>query len=195
MNQRPSYLVLKATAAQLPLREESVSLVIATPPYLTAKRARKEEFGADTAVEYEELMDRFLEEAARVVTLGGHIAVHTDYPPSPEPKHQPQVVFQVWQKKTRSAAAEWVGSEPLRVRHIHVRDFSWLALPIWVYRVLIEKYSRPGDAIAHVFSGSGNGGLAALSLGRRPVLIDLYYQRQTLRRLEKKARALAPSEP
>lgn len=195
MNQRPSYLVLKANAAELPLLQDSVSLVIATPPYLTAQRIRKQEFGADTAAEYEALMDRFLEEAARVLTLGGHIAVHTDYPPSPKPGNQPQVVFQVWQKKTRGAPAEWVASEPLRVRHIHVRDFSWLALPVWVYRVLIEKYSRPGDAIAHVFSGSGNGGLAALSLGRRPVLIDLYYQRQTLRRLEKKARSLAPSAP
>jgi hypothetical protein len=34
------YLLLKANAEQLPLRDSSVSLVLATPPYLGEKRIR-----------------------------------------------------------------------------------------------------------------------------------------------------------
>ncbi|MFC1806710.1 DNA methyltransferase, partial [Planctomycetota bacterium] len=37
----------------------------------------------------------------------------------------------------------------------------------------IERYSHPGDVVLDPFCGSGMTGVAALSAGRRPVLIDL----------------------
>jgi DNA modification methylase len=182
------YLVIKASAGQLPLADNSAGLVIATPPYLGARALRRHEYGARHASEYEQLMAGFFSEATRVVRPGGHILLHTNYPSVFRPRKRKSVVFTVQCKRRR-------GKQPLRAlksvsfrtRHVYFKEFSWPALPVWVYRSIIEKYSRQNDLVVHVFSGSGNGGVAALKLGRRLALVDLHYHRRISRRLRRES--------
>ena len=183
-----SFLLLKASADQLPLAHNSASLVIATPPYLGARALRRHEYGARQASEYDQLMAKMFSEATRVVKPGGHILLHTNYPAVFRPQRKRSVIFTVHRKsgggRQRLRALEPVA---FSTRHVYLKGFSWPALPVWVYRSLVQKYSRPGDLTVHVFSGSGNGGVAAMELGRKVALVDLHYHRQVQRRLGRKS--------
>jgi hypothetical protein len=139
------------------------------------------------------LISRCLQEATRIVEPGGSILLHTNQPPVARTNGVPLVVFQVFRKVPAGSAwtYERLESETFRSRPAEVKDFIWQAWPIRLYRSLIEKYSRPGDTIAHVFSGSGNGAIAALELSRKPILVDLHYHRRIERRLRKKVEFLA----
>jgi DNA modification methylase len=55
-----------------------------------------------------------------------------------------------------------------------------------VYRALLEQYSKPEQIVTHVFSGSGNGGIAAVLLNRKAILIVLHYHREVVKRLRRK---------
>lgn len=179
----PPYLLLKATAAYIPLLDNSVSLVIATPPYLGERRVRKEEFCTHDPKEYQRWMTQFLTEATRIVKPYGHILL---YASRPEPRRSK--AFDVLQKRVRRGrwACVRVGSKSFTAHHANVKNFTWEALPIRLYRALIHQYSEPGETIAHVFSGSGNSGIAAMQMARKPILIDLHYHRQIQRRLNKR---------
>jgi DNA modification methylase len=184
-----SFLLLKASADRLPLAQNSASLVIATPPYLGARALRRHEYGARHASEYDQLMAKMFSEAARVLKPGGYILLHTNYPAVFRPRRERAVIFTVHRKgggvRQRLRAREPVA---FPTRHVYLKGFSWPALPVWVYRSLVEEYSRRGDLIVHVFSGSGNGGVAALQLGRKAALVDLHYHRWVQRRLRRSVR-------
>jgi DNA modification methylase len=95
-------------------------------------------------------------------------------------------VFVVFRKQAHQARE--IGRETFIARYTWVGNLPWAALPLWLYREIVRRHSRPGDIVVHLFSGSGNGGLAALGLFRRPVLIDLHYHREVKRRLKKSLR-------
>ena len=186
--ERP-YLILKANATKIPLRDDSVGLVIATPPDLGVKHRRSEEYCTSDPEEYRTLMTEFLKEATRIVKRRGHILVVSDTSRTKKSRGARRIIFQVLQK--RSGRGHWipkrVKSEAFLTHYLDVRNFPWWALSVRLYRDLIWRYSEPGEIVAHVFSGSGNGGIAALKLERKSILIDLHYHRQAKVRLAKLA--------
>jgi len=185
------YLLLKASADQIPLADNSAGLVIATPPYFGARALRRHEYGARHAADYEQRMARFFSEATRVVRPGGFVLLHTNYPAVFRSAIGRSITFTVERKRRRGREClQALKPIRFRTRHVYLRGFSWPALPVWVYRSLIEEHSRPDDLVVHVFSGSGNGGVAALELGRRFALVDLHYHRRVRRRLRKEAASL-----
>lgn len=181
MKSKP-YLLLKATALQVPLLDKSVGLVIGTPPGLGEKRARKQQFCTNDLREYELMMAQFQAEAARIVKPSGYILLYPGHLQKGMTK-----VFEVFQKQMRRGRPALVHktSAKFTTRYGNVKDFYWDAIPVWVYAALIRRYSEAGETIAHVFSGSGNSAIAALELSRKSVLIDLHYHRQVQRRLRK----------
>jgi DNA modification methylase len=177
------YLLLKATAGQIPLRTNSADLVIATPPYVGERRTHPGEYCTRDGAEFEGFMARFLDEAIRIARPHGFVLLHARRPERRMPDGKKPIVFSVLQKRAGKPAT--LGSRTFKTRYSRVGNFSWVALPIWLYRGLLHRYSRPGDLVVHLFSGSGNGGMAALEMSRNPVLIDLHYHRQVNRRLKK----------
>jgi hypothetical protein len=188
------YLLAKADASQIPLKDNSVSLVIATPPNLGVKRRRKRDYCTSDQEEYALLMTKFLKEAIRILKPRRHILLISSLPGRRKSKGARRVVFHVLQK--RVSRYRWthvrIKSETFLTHYVEVRNFPWWALSVWLYRNLIRRYSEPGEIVAHIFSGSGNGGIAALELARKPVLIDLHYQRQTRWRLDDRIRGIRP---
>jgi DNA modification methylase len=174
------YLLVRADATRIPLRENSADLIIATPPHFGERRFSKSELCSSRPQEYKQMFERFLAEAVRVLKPYRYILLYTSSSKERNPK-----IFQVMQKRSRNR--RWrpvlVKRESFRAHYAAVRNFYWEALPIRLYHDLIHRYSQPGDKVLHVFAGSGNGGIAALELGRWPVLIDLYYQKQARKRL------------
>jgi hypothetical protein len=184
------YLVLQADAGHIPLRDNCVSLVIATPPYIGTRPSRPGDYcTADPAI-HQRWMARFLAEATRIVKPQRHIALISNRPPRGRRRGARLIVFQVLRKRRRRArwGPERVRSVRFRTRYMDAKGFPYWALPRKLYRELLERYSRPGETIAHVFAGSGNGGIAALAAGRRPILIDLHYLKQIRRRLDRQVR-------
>ena len=187
------FFLLKARAEQIPLRDNSVSLVIATPPYLGAKRARQKDCSTYDPEQYRALLARFLRKASRTVKPGGHILLHTNEPPVLRIGTVIRIVFKVFEKRARGGqgAHRSVASETFKTRYRRLKGFWWLAFPIRVYLRLIRRYSRPGETVVHVFSGSGQGAIAALRCSRKPVLLDVHYHRQTRRRINRRIKGSA----
>jgi DNA modification methylase len=169
-----AFLLLKADALHIPLAANSVDLVIATPPFAGEKRFHRREFCSTSLDKYAAMTQKFMCEALRIVRPSGYILFHTSTSLRPMPK-----IFDVFQKRKMHGGwiAGQVDTERHFVRNVSVRNFCWKALPVPFYRDLIERYSHPGDAVLHVFSGCGNGGLAAIASGRKAILLDLYYHR------------------
>ena len=192
MNESP-YLLLKASATHVPLAADSVNLIIATPPYLGERRTRKHQFCARSQDERDAHLACFLEEAARLLRPGGNVLLHWTKPKMRSPRSKVQIVFDALKKRVENGTGrlDSVAPQSFSVHYEDLDGFSWFALPSHVYRALIKHYSRRGDTVVHVFAGSGNGGIAALELSRRPVLIDLHYHRFILRRLERHRRSRA----
>ena len=111
-------------------------------------------------------------ECLRVLEPHGHLVLYLR-----EGGSRIRKVFDIFQKRRR--AGRWrlvmLRSQVFRVPYIEVPGFWWWALPVAFYRKLIARYSRPGTVVMHVFSGSGNGGIAAAQLGRTAVLVDRHY--------------------
>jgi hypothetical protein len=185
------YLLLKASASQLPLSSDSVSLVIATPPFLGVRCRPKADYCTSDPYEYRSLMSIFLAEATRIVKPRRHILLISGRERTGKSKGARRVVFHVIQKL--GSRGHWthrrVKSATFLTHYMKVKNFPWWALSIRLYRNLIRCYSEPGEIVAHVFSGSGNGGIAALESARTPILIDSHYQRQVRRRLEKRVQS------
>jgi hypothetical protein len=183
------YLLLKADASQIPLANNSVSLVIATPPDLGVKHRPKGDYCTSDPTEYRLLIGRFLKEATRIVKPGRKILLISDRFQIGKSKGARRVVFNVLQKRISGGhwSVEHLKSVTFLTHYTKVRNFPWWALATRLYRNLICRYSDIGEIVAHVFSGSGNGGIAALELARKPVLIDLHYHRQVKERLGKEA--------
>jgi hypothetical protein len=122
------------------------------------------------------------------VRSNGDVLVHTRRSRTRTLTNASLVIFDILQKRIQGHRwiHEQLRPESFATCYADVKNFSWQALPIWLYRQLIQRYSSVGDVVAHIFSGSGNGGIAALQLGRKPVLIDLHYQAQIQTRFEKK---------
>jgi hypothetical protein len=190
----PLYLLLKANAGQMPLASDSVSLVIATPPCIGAKRHRKGEYSTSNPDEYRVLINHFLTEAVRTVKPQRYILLMSSRPMTGKTKGARLIVFQVLQK--RASHGHWtyarIKSEKFLTHYVDVKNFPWWGLPLRLYRALIEGYSHRGETVAHVFCGSGNSAIAALRLARKPVLIDLHYQREIKRRLDKRIQTMPP---
>jgi hypothetical protein len=182
----PPFLLLKATAAQIPLRTGSVDLVIATPPYVGERRTRRGQYCTSDEKEFERFVAQWLAEATRIIKPGGHVLLHTRRPRRRIPERKKPIAFTVFRK--RGHEVKEVGRETFTARYTWVGQLPWAALPVWLYREIVRRHSRPGDIVVHLFSGSGNGGLAALELLRRPLLIDLHYHRAVRRRLKKSLR-------
>jgi DNA modification methylase len=190
------YLLLRGSGEQIPLLEESVGLVIATPPYLGASRVSQKECCTRNAEQYDAFLFRILEEAARIIKPEGHILLHTNLPPVKRVKGVPHIEFKVFRRQVRGGnhGLKWVRSEGFATQYVRVTGINWTALPIWLYRSLIRRYSKPGEIIAHIFSGSGNSAIAAMELLRVPILLDLHYHRQVQRRLNKRLRRRRPKQ-
>ena len=185
---RPTpYLVLKANAGKLPLKDGSVDLVLATPPFIGARILRKGDYCTSDSSEYRLMIETFLAEAVRILKPHGHILVTSSRPPSQRRKGVRKATFKVLRKEPRrgSWVAITVKREIFWTHYVLVENTCWWAFPLTIYRSLLQRYSLPGNVIAHVFSGSGNGGIAALQMGRCPVLIDLHYHRHVIRRLNR----------
>lgn len=137
-------------------------------------------------------MARFLTESTRIVRPRGHILLILRRSRIRRSRGRRLVVFDVLQKQ--ALRGYWIRKhikwETFRTHYVDVKFSSWWALPVRLYRSLIDRYSRPGEIVAHVFSGSGNSGIAALELARKPILIDLYYHKQVKRRLDKKIESM-----
>ena len=194
MPQAPSYFLLKARAEQLPLRDRSVRLVIATPPYFGALGVAQRDCPTRDAGEYENFLGRVLDEAARVVVPGGCVVLHTTRSPVRKRRGVARIVFEVLRRPARGVRhgeLRRVARATFSARYVRLAGIDWAALPVWVYQRLVRRYSRRGDFVAHVFSGSGNGALAALALKRTPVLVDLHYHRLVGRRLREAVAAAA----
>jgi hypothetical protein len=97
------------------------------------------------------------------------------------------IVFHVLKKSARGSlqTVTWVRAEKFCVRFVRVKGIGWYTFPLWLYRALIARYSRPGAILVHTFSGTGNSAIAALGLSRSPILIDLHHHLQVQRRLNK----------
>jgi DNA modification methylase len=185
------YLLLKADASQIPLANNSVSLVIATPPDLGVKHRPKGDYCTSDPTEYRLLIGKFLKEATRIVTPGRKVLLISDRSRIGKSKGARRVVVSVLQKRVSGGhwTLEQLKSVTFLTHYIDIGSFPWWALATRLYRNLIRRYSEVGEIIAHVFSGSGNGGIAALELARKPVLIDLHYHRQIKERLRKKVQS------
>jgi len=190
----PLYLLLRADAGQIPLPNDSVSLVIATPPYIGARRLHKRGFCTSDADEHQALITQFLGEATRIVKRHGYVLLISSRKPMEKSKGARYIVFDVLQKRISRGCwiHKQIRSEVFLTHYMDVKNFPWWALPIRLYQAVVGRYSKPGETVAHIFSGSGNGAIAALELARRPVLIDLYYHRQTKRRLNKWIQSMRP---
>jgi len=186
----PGYLLLKARAEKIPLLDGSARLVLVTPPYYGAKGIPQDECCTRDAEGYADFLARCLEESGRVAKRGGTVLLHTNLPPIRSVGGVPRIVFQVYLRETRGKRRTLRRLRPERftARHARVKGIRWVGLPVWLYRTLVERYSHPGERVVHVFSGSGNGALAALGLLRKPVLIDLHHHKQVRRRLNKRRR-------
>lgn len=180
----PQYLVIKADAGHLPLRSRSADMMIATPPFIGAFRFRKGDFCTDDADEYEHWIEGFLGEAVRIMKPGAFLLMSGSREPRLTGVGKRRVEFGAFRKQQQSG--RWVfkrvRTEAFWTHFMHVRS-CWYACRPSLYRELIVKYSRPGDVVVHVFSGSGNSGVAAVGEGRTPILIDRHYQRDALRRV------------
>jgi len=181
------YLLLKSRAEQTPLRDNSVRLVLATPPYRGILGVRQEECPTKNPRRYEVFLARCLKEARRILKPGGHYLLHTNLPPVKREKGALRIVFRVMRKSNRGSVgkAAWVESEEFTTRFVWIRGISWAAFPVWLYRDLVRRYSQPGEIVAHLCSGSGNAALAALMLSRKPVLVDLHNHRRVKERLDR----------
>jgi len=181
----PPYLLIRGRAENIPLLGQAVGLVIATPPYRGATRVPQKECCTKDAGQYDALLCRFLEEAARIIKPGAYILLHTRWPAIKRIAGLQPIEFHVFRRPFRRGryAIEWVRKERIAACFTHVKGIPWLALPVWLYRLLIRRYSKPGHIVAHVFSGSGNSAIAALELSRVPVLLDLHYHRAVKRRV------------
>jgi DNA modification methylase len=179
----PGYLLLKASALQLPLRDNSIDLVIATPPHLNSKRFGKAGFCTNDPREYQLLLKRTLAECIRIMKPHACALVFTR-----EGRSKSSKIFDVFQKRFRGMRFGYdrIASESFHVRYAEVEGFLWEALPISLYRNLIHRYSTRGEYVVHVFSGSGNSAIAAIQLARIPILIDLHYHKQTQARLNRR---------
>ncbi|MFQ5694681.1 MAG: hypothetical protein ACE5HB_01690 [Terriglobia bacterium] len=189
------YLLLRASATHLPLRDNAVSLVLATPPYLGERSFSPQDCCTPSPDRYARIVSSFLDEAARIVRPGGHILLSTTSKPLPGTKGRRRVLFEIFRKaRTRNGRrrCKRVDFLELSARFAAVKGYAWQALPVWLYEVLLRQYSEPGETFAHVFSGSGNAALAAFKLSRRPILVDLHYHSLVRRRLN---RRLGPSRP
>jgi DNA modification methylase len=179
-NARGGCVLLKADAFDLPLGAGSMKLVIATPPHLGVRRLGRAGFYTSDWYEYRDLLAAIQRQCLRVLAPGGHLVFYLR-----EGKSRIWKVFDVFQKRRQQGRwrLQLMRSHAFRVRYVRVPGFWWWALPVALYRRLIARYSQPADAIAHIFSGSGNGGIAAAQLGRNAFLVDLQYHRLRRRRL------------
>jgi hypothetical protein len=180
------FLVIKADAGQLPLKSRSVKLVLATPPYIGATCLRKGDYCTSDPTEYRSLIHRFVAEVDRVLKPYGYLLITPESPPSTTHVGARFVKFNVFRKDPFDPywALKTVARETYWTHFVRVESCWWAARPS-LYRRLLHQYSRIGDIVVHVFSGSGNSGIAALADGRKPVLIDLHYHRNALRRLRR----------
>ena len=187
---KPSYFLLRASAEHLPLLENVAGLVLMTPPYLGAGRVPQRECCTRDPAAYTMFLGHALDGAARIVEPGGYILFHTNLLPVRRGGGIPRVRFQVFRRLTRGTGCRirQVDQWETAVRLARIRGTKWLGLPVHTYESLIRRYSRPGEMVVHVFSGTGNSALAALASGCFPVLIDLHHHRFVRRRLNRRLR-------
>ncbi len=130
------------------------------------------------------MITQFLDEAARIARPNTHVLLTEGGFQGRGRRGARPIVFHVLQKTSIGRPAfRRIGSMRFHTHFMRIRNFPWCALSFQLYTALIRRYSKPGDLVAHVFSGSGNGAIAALALGRKPVLIDLHYHRLVAKRL------------
>jgi len=189
-----AFLVIKADARHLPVHSCSADMMLATPPFIGASDApvwrstrssyRKRDCCTDDPAEYRAWIGQFMGEAERILKPHGYLLMSGERPPNPTHVGKRYVQFKVLRKEPDGDGWRFrkIRNETFWTRFMQVRSIWWAVRP-HVYRELILKYSQTGDVVVHVFSGSGNSGIAALGAGRLPVLIDLHYHRDARRRL------------
>ena len=181
------YLLIRGRAQSIPLLDRAIDLVIATPPYRGARCVSQKDCCTKDGEKYDALLCRFLEEAGRIIKPGAYILLHTRWLALKKRAGIQRIEFHVFRRPTGGApcTVEWIRSERFATPFARVKGIPWLGFPVWLYRLLIQRYSEPGHIVAHVFSGTGNSAIAALELSRVPILLDLHYHRAVKRRLNK----------
>lgn len=180
------FLLIKADAGQLPLKSGCVKLVLATPPYIGARRLRKGDYCTSDPIQYRSFINAFLTEADRILKPQGYLLIIPSRCPPITRIGARFLQFNVLRKDPLDPhwTCKIVASETYWTHFVSVESCWWAARP-WLYRSLLQRYSRVGDTVVHVFSGSGNSAIAALSIGRKPVLVDLHYHRNVRTRLRR----------
>ena len=180
------WMLLKANALALPLRPASLDFVLATPPHLGVKNLGANEFCTGDARQFRDLLEGVKRECLRVLKPGAHVALNAR-----QGRTRIFKPFDVLQKRRRGGQwrLEKVRTLVFRAPYVDVEGFWWWALPVSVYADLLRRYTRPGDVVAHVFCGSGNGGLAIVRAARKAVMIDLHYHALSQRRMKRESRA------
>jgi len=180
----PKYLVITADAGHLPLKSRSVDMMFATPPTIGDIPYRKGDYCTDSPAQYGKWMEGFLGEANRILKPDGYLLMSGARSPRRTHVGKRLVDFGVLHKERtgKTWALKKLRTEYFWTHYLRVQSCWWAVRP-WIYRELLLKYSQPGDIVAHVFSGSGNSGIASLELNRTPILLDLHYQRDARRRL------------
>jgi len=187
------FLIIKADAGYLPLKAGSVDLLLATPPYIGAKRLRKGDYCTNDRSQYRAFITSFLHEATRILKPGGYLLMTPSRPPLKKHVGARFVKFNVLRKDPFDPDWIWnvIACKMYWTHFVGFESCWWAGRPS-LYRDLLQCYSSAGDTVVHVFSGSGNSGIAALSLGRKPVMIDLHYHRHMLKRLRRYIRQHRP---
>ena len=191
-SEAPPWLLLKANALRLPLRSSSVAFAIATPPHFGVKNLGRDGFCTGDKREFRALVSGVERECLRVLKPGGYAAFNTR-----QGRTRLSKPFQIFQKRRsgRGWQLHLVRAHNFRVHYVDVDGFWWWALPLSVYTRLLERYSQPGEVVAHIFCGSGNGGMAIVRAHRKAVLVDLHYHTLSQRRLRRQWRALGGLQP
>jgi hypothetical protein len=177
-NSRSEWLLLKADARRLPLAQHTIPFIIATPPVFGVKRLGESGFCTRDAVSYGRMIADLRAECLRVLRPDAFMVefVHSG---------DIRKIFQIFQKRRRGRRWELArrGSKVFRAPYIFVPGFWWYALSVSIYSHLIARYTKQGELVTHIFSGSGNSAIAAAALRRPIVLLDLHYHDRTVRRL------------
>lgn len=124
------YLLLKASADRIPLMDNSVGLVIATPPMLGVRHRPKSDYCTSDGAEYDLLIRNFLMEATRVVQPRRHILLIDRKLQSRRSSRS--LVFHILHKQAAKGGGmvRRVRSETFLTHFVDIKEYPWWAISL-----------------------------------------------------------------